>query len=366
MTKVEYIRASHREANRKLRNWLDRVRQKIDGKCCILGWLWQVAAWVMFGVVYAVSWLAFVVTMFRDVRYTLHFMECEIGDLSPEDAHRYLLGKQQEYARRLSYGSVSAKEQKRIDNTFEYLFKKYPAPAPPAAESAPDPSAERHAQMIETITEAKTAIVESVASGNERRSREDAEQREKATKRHTQVMGGIAEVKTVVDNISGYTARKDREDAERQQQEAAALAAAEKRRERHRSRSGFEPHPEDFSPKLSDTQFALLAKGMNEAGVFRRDVTPEEITRLLLCEHTEPLQTTHNKMIALILENLSAEGLITPKWQRVAADKKCFTSKHCKLLTAKDLSAAKQTADFMADKKYDMILDCIEAVKRAR
>jgi hypothetical protein len=105
---------------------------------------------------------------------------------------------------------------------------------------------------------------------------------------------------------------------------------------------------------------------MNEIGVFKRDVTPAEITRLLLCEHTEPLQTTHNKMIALILEQLSAEGLITPKWQRVAADKKCFTSKHGKPLTAKDLSAAKQTAALMKDKKYAMIFASIEAVKQAR
>ncbi len=326
MTKLEYIRTSHREANRKVRVWLDGVQGRLDGRGRVLGWLWRVVAWIIYGVVYLFSWLAFVDALFRDVRYTLHFMECEIGDKSPEEAHGYLLGKQQEYARRLSYGSVPAKEQKRIDNTFEYLFAKYPAPAPPVEEPAPDPAAERH----------------------------------------TQVMGGIAEVKTVMDNVAGYTDRKDREDTERQQKETAALAAAEKRRERHKSWSGFEPHPEDFSPKLSDAQIALLTERMNEIGVFRRDVTPADITRLLLCEHTEPLQTTHNKMIALILEQLSTEGLITPKWQMVAFHKNCFTSKHGKPLTAKDLSAAKQTSALMKDKKYAMILDCIEAVKRAR
>ena len=149
---------------------------------------------------------------FRDVRYTLHFMECEIGDKSPEEAHGYLLGKQQEYARRLSYGSVPVKEQKRIDNTFEYLFAKYPAPAPPVEEPAPDPAAERHTQMIETITEAKTAIVESVATGNDQRE-----------ERYAQVVGGIAEVKTAMDSVVGYTDRKDREDTERQQTEADAI-----------------------------------------------------------------------------------------------------------------------------------------------
>ncbi len=320
MTKLEYIRASHREANRKIRVWLDGVQGRLDGRSRVLGWLWRGVAWVIYGVVRMFGGLAFVDTLFRDVRYTLHFMECEIGDKSPEGAHRYLLGRQQEYARRLSYGSVPAKEQKRIDNTFDYLFKKYPAP------QVADVSASRHAQ----------------------------------------VMGGLTEVKTAMDSVVGYTDRKDREDAERQQKEADALAAAEKRRERHKSWTGFEPHPEDFSPKLSDAQIALLTERMNEIGVFRRDVTPAEITRLLLCEHSEPLQVTHNKIIALILEQLSIEGLITPKWQMVAFHKNCFTSKQGKPLTAKDLSAAKQAAALMKDKKYAIILASIEVVKRVR
>ncbi len=327
MTKIEYIRASHREANQKIRVWLDGIYERLNGRSKVLGRLWRVVSWVIVGVVYLFSWLAFVDSLFRDVRYTTHFMECEISALPSEEVRVYLLDKQQEHTRRLSYGSVSAKEQKRIDKSFEYLFLKYPVPvSAPVDNALPNLAAERHAQVI----------------------------------------GGIAEVKTVMDSVAGYTDRKDREDAEREQKETAALAAAEKRRQQHLSKSGFEPHPKDFSPKLSDSQIAVLTERMNEIGVFRCDVTAEEITHLLMCEHKEPLQTTHNKMIALILENLSAEGLITPKWQRVAADKKCFTSKQGKPLTAKDLSSAKQTADFMADKKYDMIIDSIEAVKRAR
>ncbi len=326
MTKLEYIRASHREANRKIRAWLDGVQGRLDDRSRMLSWLWRVAAWLIYVVVRMFGGLAFVDALFRDVRYTLHFMECEIDDKSPEEAREYLISRQQEYARRLSYGSVPAKEQKRIDNTFEYLFAKYPAPAPPAEESAPDPAAERHAEIV----------------------------------------GGLAEVKTAVDSVASYTDRKDREDTEQREKEAAALAAAEKRRERHSSWTGFEPHPKDFSPKLSDAQIAVLTERMNEIGVFKRDVTPAEITRLLLCEHTEPLQVTHNKIIAMIFEELSAEGLITPKWQMVADHKNCFTSKQGKPLTAKDLSAAKQTAALMKDSKYAIILASIEAVKRVR
>jgi hypothetical protein len=366
MKKIEYIRASHREANRKIWVWLDGVRQRLDGRSRVLGWLWLVIAWIIYGVVWVVSWLAFVSTLFRDVRYTLHFMEWETGDLPPEEARAYLLDKQQEHTRRLSYGSVPAKEQKRIDKVFEYLFAKYPAPAPHTAEPLPDMSAERHAEMIESIVGVKTAIVESAATENERRNREGSQWREKETERHSQVIGRIDEVKTAVDSVAGYTDRKEREDSEREEKDAAALAAAEKRRQQHLSKSGFEPHPKDFSPKLSNRQISVLTERMNDIGVFKRDVTVEEITRLLLCEHKEPLQSTHNKIIALILENLSIEGLITPKWQMVAGDKKCFTSKMGKLLTAKDLSSAKQMAEFINEKKYKKILDGIEAVKKAK
>jgi hypothetical protein len=326
----------------------------------VLGWLWRGAAWIIIGVVYAVSWLAFVVTLFRDVRFTTHFMECEIGDLDPTETRQYLIDKQQEYTRRLSYGSVPVKEQKRIDKTFEYLFAKYPAHV---EDPLPDPVAERHAQVIETITDAKTAIVESVTADNNRRISESTERLAQEAERHAQVVGGIAEVKTAMNSVVGYTDRKSREDAERQEREAEQLASAEKRREQSRSRSGFVHNPEDLCPKLSDAQFALLTKGINEIGVFRRDVTQDEITRLFLCEHTKPLHTTHNKMIALILEKLCAGGLITPKWQRVAASKMCFASKHGKPLTAKNLSSAKQTAELIPEKKYKMILDCIEAIE---
>lgn len=355
MRKIEYIRTSHREANRKIRVRLNEVYRKLNGRNRVLGWLWRVVVWIIIGVVYLVSWLAFVDTLFRDVKFTLHYMECEIGDMPPKESCKYLISKQQEYIRRLSYGSVSEKEQKRIDRVFEYLFAKYPTSA---GEPLPDPVAERHSQMIDSIAGVKAAIEESSAT--------DTERREQETERHKQVIGGIAEVKTVIDSVVGYTDRKTREDAEQQEHEAKQFADAEKRRERHRSRSGFEHNPEDFSPKLSDRQIAVLTEHMNGIGVFRRDVTEEEIMRLLLCEHKEPLQTTHNKIIAMIMKELSDCELITPKWQRVAADKKCFISKHGKPLTAKDLSAAKQTAELLKEKQYAMILDCIDAVKSAR
>lgn len=102
MTKLDYICASHREANRKIRGWLDGVQGRLDDRSRVLGWLRKVAAWIIYGVVRLFGGLAFVDALFRDVRYTLHFMECEIQDKSPEEVHGYVLGRQQEYARRLS------------------------------------------------------------------------------------------------------------------------------------------------------------------------------------------------------------------------------------------------------------------------
>ena len=109
----------------------------------------------------------------------------------------------------------------------------------------------------------------------------------------------------------------------------------------------------------------MLTEHVNRIGIFKRDTTEEEIARLLACQLAEPLQTTHNKLLALLLESLSASRLITPKWQRVAGNNGCFTSKLGKPLTAKDISAAKQMAEIIDRRKERMIIDCIEALEAA-
>lgn len=143
-------------------------------------------------------------------------------------------------------------------------------------------------------------------------------------------------------------------------------AQAEKRRAINRSRTGFDPTPEDFSPRLTDRQLDLLTEHINRIGLFRRDVTRPEVELLLACQLPEPLQTTHNKLLALLLESLSAARFITPKWQRVAGAKGCFLSKLGKPLTAKDLSVAKQMADIIDAKREQQILDCIRALEAAQ
>lgn len=312
MTRTEYIRLSHRRTNHKIRERLQTVRTRLDAKSRWLGCVWQAVAWVLYGAVSVVSWLAFVAEWFKDNRFSLPYMECEIEHqgLSAAEAHRYLADKKQEYDRWLAYGSVSAKEQCRIDKTFEYLFNRYPTP--------------------QTSTE---------------------------------VLTRLTEVHTTVSEIADYTRHRQAETAQQKEREAELLAQAEKRRAAQRHHTGFDPTPTDFCPRLTDQQIAVLTEHVNRIGIFKRDTTEEELTRLLACQLAEPLQTTHNKLLALLLESLSAARLITPKWQRVAGNNKCFTSKLGKPLTAKDLSAAKQMAEIIDRRKERMILGCIETLE---
>ncbi len=315
MTRIEYIRLSHRRTNRKIRERLQAIRTRLNAKSRWLGGAWQAVAWVLYGAVSVVSWLAFAEAMFKDNRFSLHYMECEIEhrNLSTAEARRYIAGKKQEYDRWLAYGSVSTKEQRRIDKTFEYLLARYPADTP--------------ADEL--------------------------------------LLTRMAEVRSTVTEIADYTRHRQTEETQRKEREAELLAQAEKRRAAQRSRTGFYPTPADFCPRLSDRQIAVLTEHVNRIGIFKRDTTEEEIARLLACQLAEPLQTTHNKLLALLLESLSAARLITPKWQRVAGNNSCFTSKLGKPLTAKDLSAAKQMAEIIDRRKERMIIDCIKALEAA-
>ncbi|MDE7006219.1 MAG: hypothetical protein K2O82_06870, partial [Alistipes sp.] len=200
MTRIEYIRLSHRRTNRKIRERFQAVHTRLDAKSRWLGGAWQAIAWVLYGIVSIVSWLAFAEAMFKDNRFSLHYMECEIEHrkLSSDETCRYLTDKKQEYDRRLAYGSVSTKEQRRIDKTFEYLFARYPADTP----------------ADELLTR-------------------------------------IAEVRSTVTEIADYTRHRQTEEQQRKEHEAELLAQAEKRRAAQRSRNGFDPAPADFCPRLS-------------------------------------------------------------------------------------------------------------------
>lgn len=248
----------------------------------LLGWLWMVPASIFYALVVLFSWLTFCVVLFRDPRFTLHYLKSEIEcrGLTGAEARRYLDEQHRDYERRLAYGNFTRDEQRRIDQTFAYLYNRYPAPV-----------------------------------------RDDLNAR-------------LDEVQSAVAEIAGFTRQRQEELTQARERETALQMQAEKRRAINRSRTGFDPAP--------------------------------EVELMLACQLPEPLQTTHNKLLALLLESLSTARFITPKWQRVAGAKGCFLSKLGKPLTAKDLSAAKQMADIIDAKREQQILDCIQALEAAQ
>lgn len=294
MNRIEYIRYSHRRANSRVRAWIGSVRMRLVRRSRLLGWIWMVPASIFYALVVLFSWLTFCVVLFRDPRFTLHYLESEIEcrGLSGAEARRYLDEQHRDYERRLAYGNFTRDEQRRIDQTFAYLYNRYPAPV-----------------------------------------RDDLNTR-------------LDEVQSAVAEIAGFTRQRQEELEQARERETALQAQAEKRRAINRSRTGFDPTPEDFSPRLTDRQLDLLTEHINRIGLFRRDVTRPEVE--------------------LLLESLSAARFITPKWQRVAGAKGCFLSKLGKPLTAKDLSAAKQMADIIDAKREQQILDCIRALEAAQ
>ena len=102
MNRIEYIRYSHRRANSRVRAWIGSVRMQLARRSRLLGWLWMVPGSIFYALVVLFSWLTFCVVL--------------------DEQHR-------DYERRLAYGNFTRDEQRRIDQTFAYLYNRYPAPA---------------------------------------------------------------------------------------------------------------------------------------------------------------------------------------------------------------------------------------------
>ena len=191
MNRIEYIRYSHRRANSRIRAWIGSVRMRLARRSRLLGWLWMVPASIFYALVVLFSWLTFCVVLFRDPRFTLHYLESEIEcrGLTGAEARRYLDEQHRDYERRLAYGNFTRDEQRRIDQTFAYLYNRYPAPA-----------------------------------------RDDLNAR-------------LDEMQSAVAEIAGFTRQRQEELEQARERETALQAQAEKRRAINRSRTGFDPTP---------------------------------------------------------------------------------------------------------------------------
>lgn len=358
MTKIEYIKASHAVANRRVREWFEGKRPQ--NKFAIR--LWQVITWVAMAIIIPISWLAFVLTLFERVEFSIHYMEfyIESKGLSQIEANEYLHSKKQEYIRYLSYGVISKKSQQKIDSTFDCLFLTYPTPHPEVVDN-------KHQEIIGNLMGIQGAMVEALDNKHQEVINNFSQVKQSVANvaDNTQQLledEALGEMQNGIAEIINYNRQAEKNKSKSQQERDEELRVATQRRERTVRRTRFEINPEDLESKLSAEQIVTLLDHINSIKVFVREITLRELEDVLMCIHTEPLQTNHNKILASLLQKMSAHRLISPKWQRVAGNKGCFSSRSGKLLSAKDLSAAKQQAGLIDINKERMIDECIEAL----
>ena len=320
MKKREYIKTAQDSANQRIWDFISLRYQSIARKNVLFGVLWMIAACVVFGFIAVISWGSSFSMLFRDLRFTPHYLRTTIVSLrlTGEQATAFLNASVRDYKRRLSYGHFSVKEQKCIETTFELLFDEFGTPNPDNGKS--------------DVAANIGALTQVVSEGN-------------------------AELKT----ISSYTTWKhatETEEIERKQQmqeQQAKRTLSAQNREKGRLL-------ETFEACLTDKQIDILVSGCNAVSMFSRDIEAFEMRDILICSHSEPLQVNVNKHLAVLFDKLREHHLICKTWMSVAERRNCFVSKQGKPITSKDLSAALSTASLIKQEIEDRINECIDTV----
>jgi hypothetical protein len=319
MKKFDYIRLSHSETNRKI--WDSIIERYVDlrRKNRSPAILWIIAASFAFGGIAIIGWLSSFFMVFKDLRYTPHYLRTVITSLrmTKEQAHSFLDATLLDYKNRLSYGNIPVKEQKRIETTFELLYREFGIPEP-----------ENNADVAGNIQELAQVVSES-----------------------------NSELKM----ISTYTAWKHEveiEEVQRKQQlqdEQAKRKTSAHNREKGRMLDSFES-------VLTDEQLDIIVHCCNGIRMFTRDIEVFEMRDILACSHKEPLQVSVNKHLTVLFDRLSKRKLICTTWMSVAERRACFISKKGKTIVSKDLSSALSTASLIKQEIEDRINECIDAV----
>ena len=232
MKKYDYIKSAQDSANQKIWDFISLRYQSIARKNVFLGVLWMIAVCLVFGCIAVISWLSSFSNLFKDLRFTPHYLRTVISSLrmTEEQATDFLDAALLDYKRRLSYGNVSEKEQKRIETTFELLYGEFGTPETDNRANT--------AGNIQTLTQ--------IAAENH------------------------YELKT----ISNYAAWKhtvEKEEIERKQQlqdQQAKRTISAHHREKGRMLDSFES-------ALTDKQLDILTKGCNSISMYTRDIEPK-------------------------------------------------------------------------------------------
>ena len=313
MNKIDYIRLSHSSANQKIWDAITEKFVALKQKNRFTAILWVIGASIAFGFIAVFSWFSFLTVMFKDIRFSQHYLRTVITtqNMTIEQTNQFLDTQLADYKNRLSYGNILMKKQKQIEATFELLYKEYEIPKANISEN------------IQTLTQV-------VTEGNHK-------------------------LKT----ISDYTTWKhteEKEEAERKQQlqdEQAKRKISAHNREKGRMLDSFES-------ALNEEQLDKLVKCGNDIELFTRDIEAYEMKDILSCSHTEPLQVTVNKHLAVLFDKLREHNLICKTWMSVAENHNCFISKQGKPIVSKDLSVALSNSSII---KWEVDKKITESVK---
>ena len=315
MKKFEYIKTAQDSANQRIWDFISLRYQSIARKNVVLGVLWIVAACVVFGCIAVIGWLSSFLRFFKDLRFTPHYLRTVISSLRMTEAQTraFLDAAVWDYKKRLSFGSFSVKEQKRIETMFEVLYQEFVSGDNDTVGN------------LETLTQA--------------------------------VEDGNSELRTIA-NYASWKHTAEIEEVERKQNlqdQQTQRSKAAHNREKGRMLDTFEH-------VLTDIQIDMIAECCNDICAFTRDIETQELRDILECTHSEPLQMSLNKYIAVIFDKLWEHKLICKTWKSVADRQKCFTSKQGKPITSKDLSTALSNAYLIKQDIDDKINDCIRKV----
>ena len=123
----------------------------------------------------------------------------------------------------------------------------------------------------------------------------------------------------------------------------------------------------NFQSHFSLKQFQALAELFNNSRVFQPEVDAKTMTDLFACRLKVPLVVRNARLLGFIMNELSEQLLITPIWQTVADQNKCFVSVKGRLINRHTLSNAKYCAiKFDTVQNRSIIQAYIQILKNVR
>ena len=127
MKKRDYIKTAQNNANLRIWDFISFRYKSIARRNVFLGFLWMIAASIVFGFIAVIGWFSSFSMLFRDLRFTPHYLRTAIVSLrmTDEQTAAFLKASVLDYKRRLSYGNIAVEEQKRIESSFELLFLEF-------------------------------------------------------------------------------------------------------------------------------------------------------------------------------------------------------------------------------------------------